>query len=320
MFAATTPCGVPPPPNNTNGIMPVFSNNNNVYCINNFGWSDTWLVNNPTGPNYDSSVSANFDILSGDDAPWVQNVTGAGTTGSWLSPTLDQGTLSAKSVTNGGVDGNGWTVTSGLAYTPNASTVCGNTDCQAQSVIQDATGGNGLQVTITTTVRANNLTIDYFFQALGNASYTDLQMMDYFNAHPAGSTNAARQCGTTSYAAGQITTVNSCGGPIVSSAFMTGSQAPVQAETGVASATFGTPVVWQSVQTGALNNLTPIVGPTDSAGALLWDLGAVSGRNTADLTISKGFAINIGTPEPGTLAMGIGAALLLLGLRRKRSA
>lgn len=328
-FATATNCGVPVPPNNTNGILPVYSNNNNVYCINNFGWSDTWLVNNPGGPLYDTA-SPNFDILSGDDAPWVQNVTAPGSsTGSWLSPTLDQGTLNPQTVSNSGVGGTGWQVGTALFYTPTALGACGSTTCQAESIIFDTDNGlqsgNGLEITITTTVHATGLTIDYNFSVLGNANYADLQMMDYFNAHPAGSTGPGRTCGTTSYAGGTITTVNSCGGPVVADAFMSGSLTPTQAETGVAADTYvtpGAPNVWKSVQTGSLNNLTPTVGPTDSAGALLWDLGAIgsgASRSGIDLTISKGFDINIGTPEPGTLVMGIGAGLLLLGLRRKRS-
>src|SRR5665213_3313317 len=107
-------------------IIPV-TNGVKTYCVSDYGWSDTWFLGSP------AVYSQPLDMLSGDDA---FNLTyGNGKTGTglgWLSPSMDQGTLSAQPIPSA------WSV-----ITPVHSTGASS----AESVIGDA---DGVQITLDT--------------------------------------------------------------------------------------------------------------------------------------------------------------------------
>lgn len=267
------------------------------YCITDFGNSDTWFLGNP--PVYDPS----HDVLSGDDALGLSY---RGNGFSWVSPFLDQGTLNPQPVLSD------FTVTTPLHYlSPTAHNA-------AESVVRDA---NGIQITIDSSVAGNVFTETLTIQNTSIANYLGFTLYDYFNFHPNGSASpGSTQFGVTSIQGGCVVTMGNMIQPgFISDGRMCGSAAPNAQEVGYAqnsNPAGGTPIVWQDVAAGSLNGSSGAKGPGDTAGALGWNLGDLSSGATTTFTITKDLFT---TPEPGTLVMGIGAALLLLGLRRKRS-
>jgi hypothetical protein len=274
--------------------MPLVSPGVMSYCITDFGNSDTWFLGNPTV--YDAS----HDVLSGDDALGL-SYRGQGF--SWVSPYLDQGTLNPQSVPSD------FSVTSPLTYTAGNSA--------AQSVVQDT---NGIQITIDSSVAANVFTETLTIKNTSANNYVAFTLYDYFNFHPNGSANpASTQFGVTSIQGGCVVTMGNMSQPgFISDGRMCGSAAPNTQEVGYAqnsNPSGGTPIVWQNVAAETLNGSSGPTAPGDTAGALGWNLGDLNAGATTTFTITKDL---FATPEPGTLVMGIGAALLLLGLRRKQ--
>ena len=256
-------------------------------------------------------------MLSGDDAFNLKYSTSGATNGGWLNPSIDAGNGTAQLI------GTAWTVVNPVTYV-------GGTN-QTTSTIQD--GGGNVQVTIDTTVIGGNVTLSFTFTALAGGAGTGsgLQFADYFNFHPNGSTGGVGggiASGTTSYAGGCISTQGTPGPNFLQNAQVCGSSLDNNHDVGLASPA-GTPAgtppgpigsgsnqVWNDVQTSSYNNLAGPVGPADSAGALEWNLPGLRPGDSETFVVTK--SLSIVTPEPGTLAMGVGAALLLLSLRRKK--
>lgn len=276
--------------------MPLISPGVMAYCITDFGNSDTWFRGNP--PVYDSS----HDVLSGDDALGLSY---RGTGFSWVSPFLDQGTLNPQPVSSD------FTVTAPLHYTVGTSA--------AESIVTDT---HGIQITIDSSVVANQFTETLTIKNTSASDYVGFTLYDYFNFHPNGSANPpATQFGVTSVQGGCVVTMGNMSQPgFIADGQMCGSAAPNTQEVGYAqnsNPAGGTPIVWQDVAAETLNGNGGPTAAGDTAGALGWNIGNLNAGAITSFTITKDLFT---VPEPGTLVMGIGAALLLLGVRRKRGA
>lgn len=314
LAGSPTPTGLVSPcsaQGSTANIAPLISPNLMAYCITDFGNSDTWFIGNPV------TYAPNSDVLSGDDALSLQYRSNGG---QWVSPELDAGTLNPQGVPSD------WTVTAPLTCISGSVSPAPGNCSEMQSIVTDA---NGIQMTITSSVSGYTFTEQLSIQNTSAFDYSGFTLYDYFNFHPFGSSNHSSTAGgvTSIGTVGSSTCVITTGNPLtagfIASGNMCGSSAPATSEIGYATPNLanngGTPVVWQDVQAGLLLNNGN--GPTpagDTAGALGWNLGDLNAGASTSFTITKNLIPPDPAPEPGTWAMGIGAAFLLLGMNRKR--
>ena len=280
-------------------IIPV-RNGLTTYCVSDYGWSDTWLLDSPLAYN------ANFDMLSGDDAFNLHYTTppsGQGAGLGWLSPSLDAGTLSATRVPSN------YTV-----LTPVHSTGAN----AAESVIINP---DGLRITIDTVLIGLGVRINLFITNTSISPITGLQLADYFNFHPNGSGLQNSVLGTTSirdpFQTGGTRRCVVTTGPriqsFLSDGFVCGTTQPTRFEVGPAVTGGVVPPVWQDVQNVSyLNNFGPL-GPGDNAGALEWDLGTLAPGATLSFAVGKNVDPN---PEPAS-ALLLGGGLCLLAAYRR---
>src|SRR3982751_5241246 len=144
--AATAPCSAA----GTATILPVRSSVQ-TYCVNDFGWSDTWFFSGSL-----ATYNQSLDVLSGDDSPNLHYTGGThgNDAGGWLSPTIDRGTRVPQNT------GSTWAIITALHY---VGTGTGHT----QSIIQN---GDGLRITIDTVV--SGITADLTFTFFNNGTAT----------------------------------------------------------------------------------------------------------------------------------------------------
>ena len=189
-----------------------------TYCQSAYGWTDTWF---PT--QQPKTFNIGLDVFSGDDAPSVSYTTqkgavvGSGNRYNFIGPWLDGGTRGASFI------GSNWQVTSDIAVKDDEAT---------SSLLLPVAGGaagDGLALTITTTVAKTGVTEKFVFTNKTGASIEDLLFDDYFNFHPDGSLSGGAKCGITKFnkatGAALITGTNSspfCTA-LVSSGSLTGS-------------------------------------------------------------------------------------------------
>ena len=206
-----------------------------TYCQSAYGWTDTWF---PT--QQPKTFNIGLDVFSGDDAPSVSYTTqkgavvGSGNKYNFIGPWLDGGTRGASFI------GSNWQVTSDIAVKDDEAT---------SSLLLPVAGGaagDGLALTITTTVAKTGVTEKFVFTNKTGASIEDLLFDDYFNFHPDGSLSGGAKCG--------ITTFNKATG----AALITGTN----------SSPFCTALVSSGSLTGSING--------NAAKPEKWDLGAAT--------------------------------------------
>jgi hypothetical protein len=263
-------------------VLPV-KNNFQAYCVSDFGWSDTWF-----GTMSPATYIQDKDILSGDDAPFINYMINGnpGHGNGILSPSLDNGTLDSTLI------GSNWAILTPLAYVGGFGTT------KTQSVIREPV--DLVQITITTQV--TNYTVTLTLDILNNSAnaITNLQIGDYFNLHPNGSSDTTTdpQKGTTRYLSGGTILVT---GPHdsawVADGLMHGSAVDNAHHIGTVASTR------TAITTNTFNGSNGPFGPADGASALEWNLGTLNPGQSTSFTITK-----MSLPEPGTWG------LLMLGV------
>ena len=269
-------------------VIPV-SNGITTYCVSDFGWSDSWflgapLTNNPAR-----------DMLSGDDAFNLKytNFTRGGL--GWLSPSLDQKTLTAQPVPSQ------YTVVTAVHSTGSGT---------AESIIANP---DGLRITIDTSALGPGVFINLKITNTAAATITGLALADYFNFHPNGALAPANQAGTTSYLNGCIITTVAPALPLLANGIMCGSALPDNFD--VSSLAF------LDVQNFTYNNFAgPLSG--DIGGALEWNLGNLAPGASVSFSVAKNnpsptLPAGGNVPEPSTLLLALGALAFFAAARRR---
>ena len=289
----------------TMDIIPL-SNPSATYCVSDYGWTDTWFVG--TAP---ATYDPRFDVLSGDDSPNLHFAILGGPPSEvasgfgWISPLMDVGMLMPVMPT-----GSVWTVTTPVHYTGATTT---------QSLVHHPLG---LDLLITTSLDPTGQEITQTFTITNGTTgttFTELRFADYFNFHPNGSTAENAQKGTVTYSPlSGITITGPDDGTLIANGSMRGER--VDDAHGRNGPFLASPIaVWDMVQTNVY--LDPgaafAIGPGDVAGALAWDLGALTPGAAVEFTIFK-LAEPLepaSAPEPGVLALL--ATALVWVLRRR---
>ena len=312
-------------------VLPVY-NNVQTYCVSDFGWSDSWFGGKP------SSYSAGLDVLSGDDAVTLRYTGQPGTYLNWLGPSVDSGTMSPVNKS-----GNIWSIVTPVAY------VGGNTSI-ARSVIQNA--ANTLRITITTTVTNYLVSLNFNIQNIGASTISNIQIGDYFNFHPNGSTGsattdtAARNQGVVQYLNGNsglcptttscvLTSGNASRTDYIADGFMWGDRAPDRyilgsANTSVPGSNNDVSAdnrIWRRAETNNFTTsgqqVTTGIWPTnsstgrgDAAAYFQWDLGNLTAGQSTQFNIYKLLA----TPEPAAWHLVLLGGVIFGVFRRRKAA
>lgn len=233
-----------------------------VFCLNNYGASDTLFWGTPP-PAYDQSL----DVLSGDSAANLRfNINGVLASGKgWLTHYMDAGMLIPSYTT-----GSNYQVITPTRYVGNNLSI-------AQSEIFDP--GTGAFVQITTRADdPNQVGQSFTISNFGPQALQSVWFSDYGNYHPNGSLPGDVNNGTVNYlgADGYLTT----GDPSLPS-FVANAEIKGDLPDGAHGAGPASPAgLIHDVETGAYNGLN-VFGPGDAAGALVWTLGDLApGQST----------------------------------------
>ena len=144
-----------------------------TYCQSAYGWTDTWF---PT--QQPKTFNIGLDVFSGDDAPSVSYTTqkgavvGSGNKYNFIGPWLDGGTRGASFI------GSNWQVTSDIAVKDDEAT---------SSLLLPVAGGaagDGLALTITTTVAKTGVTEKFVFTNKTGAKHRGSAVRRLFQLPP----------------------------------------------------------------------------------------------------------------------------------------